>query len=335
MANCSSITFVTKDNKHLIGRTYDEFGGSENQVLFLPKDYTVFLQNGDTEGIPAKYSVLGMGVINTFRFIGIHTPILTDAMNTNGLMCTVLYYPHFAQYDTNSGAKYQVNPVFFPYFLLAECATVEEVVELLKDVNLTTEKIVEGEDMPLHFMITDKTGESVVIEPDAGGITVHRNSMGVLTNSPNYEWHKTNLRNYINITDTPKNPQIINGYEIEELGEGTGGLGIPGDYTPVSRFVRVAFYKHYSPQPENEIQAVTQMFHVFSAVDIPEGAVKVNDTLSEYTLYMSAMCAESLTYYYSSYENRRITAIDLNKIKDETGVKLFGRSSEQDINYLL
>ena len=99
-------------------------------------------------------------------------------------------------------------------------------------------------ELPCHYLISDKTGESVVVEPLADGLTVYRNEMGVLTNAPTYEWHKINLRNYLGISNLAKETQVVNGYKIEELGEGTGYLGIPGDYTPVSRFVRLAFSKN-------------------------------------------------------------------------------------------
>lgn len=331
---CSSFSWQTEDGNHLLGRTYDEFGNLDrNQIVVVPRKHRFPLEiapeRGDTaEGI---YAFAGMAVL------GLCTPILVDGLNEKGLMGALLNYPGYAVYPTRKreGAT-AVHPGFFLTYLLSQCADLNEVVSKVEAIHLTDEPVY-GQEMCVHYMLSDKTGEAVILEPDAGGMTVHRHSIGVLTNSPDYLWHRTNLRNYVGVTNLPKEPQHMGGYEITEFGKRLGGgFGLPGDYSSPSRFVRLAYFKHFAVQGRDELEGITKMFHLFACVDTPQGMLKADadQELYEQTLCISAMCGESLTYYFATAANRRISAISLKRAQEHTKMICFGLQEKQDIAFL-
>ena len=328
---CTSFSWKTKDNKHLLGRTYDQFGTlSDNKIVIIPKNYIINLENKESSvTCNSKYTLVGMGVM------GSQTPIIVDGLNDKGLMGALLYYPDYAKYDTQLTEKsININPGYFITYILSQFSTIEEIASKIKNINLTNEDMF-GEKMPLHYIFSDRTGETIIIEPDENGLSVHRNSMGVMTNSPNYNWQKNNLRNYVGITNEPKSPQTIVNFKISEFGEGSGALGLPGDYTPVSRFVRIAFLKQFGVLGNNELDGVTKMFNNFAAVTVPEGIIKVLDhEYYEKTLCLTSMCSESLMYYFSLSTNRRIQAINLNAEKNNIKLKLIDLIEDQDISFI-
>ena len=331
---CSSFSWETKDNKHLLGRTYDEFGDLRlNKIAVVPRNYNINLEINGEEGASAtgKYAFCGMAVL------GLATPIMVDGINEKGLMGALLNYPGYAAYNTRQGEGLtQIHPGFLITYLLSQCASVAEAAECMEKINLSDEPVY-GEEMQVHYILSDPTGETIIIEPDEGGISVYRETIGVLTNSPGYLWHRTNLRNYVAVTNLNKPPQTIVNFEISEFGERLGGgFGLPGDYSPPARFVKMAFLKEFAVKGKDEVQGVTKMFHNFAPVDTPEGILKADPRhdVYEQTLCISVMCAESLTYYYSVCTNRRICAVCLDREKDNAEIKHFDLQEEQDICYI-
>ncbi len=334
ISGCSSFTWETMDGKHLLGRTYDQFGSMEgNRIAVVPRRYKMKTEVGDYSDsvVTVKYAHLGMAVT------GLHTPVIVDGINEKGLMGALLNFPEYAVYDTQlSKHNINVHPGFLTGYLLGQCENVEEVVKYLSFVNLTDEKIF-GEAMSVHYIFCDCSGESVVIEPEAGGIHIHRDCLGVMTNSPDYLWHKSNLRNYIAITNLHTPPKKIIDIEFSCFGKGTGGgFGLPGDYSSPSRFVRVAMMKNFAVKGKDEIDGISKMFHNFSAVDIPDGILKADPEKDNYeqTLCISGMCAESLTYYFSTVINRRISALCLCREVGNRALKFYDLPRQQDICYL-
>ncbi|AEB77446.1 linear amide C-N hydrolase [Clostridium botulinum] len=329
--DCSSFSWFTKDNKHLLGRTYDEFGDlRKNKIVVIPRNYKINLEINNYNNICyGIYSFVGMAVL------GLNTPIFTDGINEKGLMGALLYYPGFAHYNSKSIKNaININPGFFITYILSKCATINEVLIEINNINFINE-LVFGEEIPVHYIFSDRSGESIIIEPDKRGISVYRNSMGVLTNSPSYFWQIQNLRNYLGITNVPRQPQTVVNYQISQFGEGTGGLGLPGDYTPVSRFVRLAFLKQFAVQGENEVEGITKMLRNFASVEIPEGIIKdLNKPNYVQTLCTSCMCSESLIYYFKLSCNSRINAINLEHEKNNKQVKCFNLPLKEDILFL-
>lgn len=331
---CTSFALDTLDQKHLLGRTYDFFGNLEgNKLTFTPRIYPTQLEINKEKSkiINGKYSFLGMSVI------GLVNPIMVDGINEKGLMGALLNYPQYAIYNTQKG-EHQINihPAFFLNYILSQCKTIEDIVEKCKGLNFVNDTI-QGEEMSVHYILSDTTGETIIVEPDKKGIIIHRNTIGVLTNSPDYIWQRTNLSNYVGVTNLHKPPQTIINYQVNGFGEGVGGgFGLPGDYSSPARFVKIAFLKEFMVKPQDEIDGITKMFHNFATVDIPEGILKECEEKEHYekTLFTSAMCGESLTYYFSSSTNRRISAIQLkNEIKG-TQIKYFELQEKQDIAYI-
>lgn len=331
-ASCSSFTCVSADKKHFLGRTYDEYGDiTNNKVVIIPKGYQIsltFMGKKENNHQITDHQIVGMNVS------GLNTPFLTEGMNEKGLMISLLFFPHFAKFDTRK-STYDVNGGLLLPFVLGKCQNVDEAVELLNEINIVNE-LETGMDLPCHYLISDRSGEAIVAEPVDDGIKIYRNEIGVLTNAPTYDWHKINLRNYLGTSNIGREPQKIGDYVIEELGEGTGYLGIPGDYTPVSRFIRLAFTKEYMPIPENEIDAINKMFNVFETVDVPEGVIytppEARSPYHEKTQCTSIMCAESLKYYFITSSNNRVCCVDLSKeISTTTDLKEIAIPFDQDI----
>ena len=327
---CSSFSWETKDGRHLLGRTYDQFGDlAANRVIGVPPGAGCSPSlHPEGEAPSGRYAYTGMAVL------GFGEPILVDGVNAAGLMGALLHYPEYAVYPKKAEPeKTAVHPGRLLAWLLCRCAGVREAVEAMNAITLVDEPI-QGKPLPAHYILSDKTGETLVIEPDAGGVRIHRNTIGVLTNSPDYRWHRTNLRNFVGVTNLPKAPRTISGHEIREFGERLGGgTGLPGDYSSPSRFVRMAFMKEYAVRGENEVDGVSRMFRTFAMVDIPEGLAKgdPDHEVYEQTLCTSVLCAESGLYYFAPAQNRRISAVRLL----EAGAKVqhFPLGDTQDILY--
>lgn len=331
---CSSFSWDTEDGKHLLGRTYDQFGDlSRNKIAVIPRGYRMRLEiNPSSQAwTAARYAFAGMAVL------GQDTPIMVDGINENGLMGVLLNLPDYACYrQQTGGGRMPVNPGFLITCLLARCASVEEVAWMLPRIQLT-EELVFGCRMSVHYMFSDVTGEAMVVESDREGMNTYRHSIGVLTNSPDYKWHLTNLCNYTGVSNLPIHPRQLNGIRIAEFGENQGGgMGLPGDYSSPSRFVRMAFLKEYAVRGVHELDGISKMFHNFASVDIPRGIIRAGDDSEDYdlTLCIAAMCAESRTYYFSTAENRRISAVRLERELGNREIKYFELPKGQDVDYL-
>ena len=197
--------------------------------------------------------------------------------------------------------------------MLANHETVDEVKDAIKDLELVKVPINEKTPLPtLHWMIVDKTGKSIVVEKTKEKFAVHDNTVGVMTNNPTFDWHITNLNEYMYIT--PNHPKDVkwSNQELTPLGVGAGTLGIPGDFESVSRFVRIAYLKSKFPVSEDLLSGISQFFHMLNNVAMPRGAV-ISEGSDDITLYSSCMCQQKGIYYYSTYNNNGVSAVDMNK----------------------
>lgn len=327
---CSSFSWETRDGRHLLGRTYDQFGDLRaNRVISVPKGHPCAPGlRTDGNGKPSDYGFTGMAVL------GFGEAILVDGVNTAGLMGALLHYPEYAFYkDTAAPGTVAVHPGRLLPWLLSRCASIEEAVQEMDAVTLVDD-LTQGSPLAAHYILSDGSGETVILEPDADGLRLHRQSIGVLANSPDYIWHRTNLRTYVGVTNQHKPPQTVVGYELRGFGERLGGgFGLPGDYSSPSRFVRLAFMKEFAVPGENELDGVSKMFRAFAPVDLPEGLAKAdpNYEVYEQTLCTSVMCAESGIYYFAPAENRRISAV--LPPEDTAELQYFELGSVQDIDY--
>jgi choloylglycine hydrolase len=307
------------------------------QVVFVPKGKNTTLNySGDSKR--TNYSCLGMGIRID------DTIALFDGINESGLMGALLYFPEYAHYSYNVvEGKDNLAPDHVISYVLGQYKNLAEVEQAFKNkINIVKQKeplknfrIV----LPLHYIFSDGTGKSVIIEPQEDGIHVITDSIGVMTNSPDYTWHERNLRNYLTVNSMQHEPIQFLGKTLRPFGQGSGVFGLPGGYTPVDRFVRVAFLKQNSFQPRTETEAITLSHHILESVSIPRGVVRKEDNDGfagkiDYTNYSAYMCSESHVYYYSTYGNQRIRCVQLDKLKNETDYQEFKVDGSEDILHI-
>ena len=214
-----------------------------------------------------------------------------DAQNDAGLTFSANFLPNFTEYETvEADDKGYVSLLEFGMWSLGEFASVAEFEAALPDVKVWfgDEKI-NGISPEVHFVFTDKTGESIVVEFVNGEQEVHKNVARVLTNAPTYGWHLNNLRNYLDLTPKGEGAVKIGADNVTALGQGGGLRGVPADYTPPSRFVKAAYLTHFAYEPKNVDEAMTLGEHILNTVDIPEGVVRSEEngqTVADYTQWV-------------------------------------------------
>lgn len=346
---CSSISWSTEDKNHLWGRNFDFNRIAEgSKITYVPKGKEYYccgtsLENNVVEEtkVESKYSAVGTGslLIKT-------TPVLYEGVNEKGLMGGQLYFRGFAHYPSEkSPDTMALQPPFVVTYLLTQCASIEEVVDTIKNKVTIISIPMLGNVPTIHWSFTDRTGENIIIEYDKKGMNIYRNSMGVMTNSPDYSWHRTNLLNYFNIRNIDYDSLEINGDKLEQCFSGNGAMGLPGDCSSPSRFIRLSFLKKYGVKGKNEEEGVTNAIHLFNNVAFPLGLVEVSEKGDitkydsgvvpyDYTVYTSIMCSESLKFYWVSYENQRVQCVDLNHLLTNDEYVQFDIDRKADFKYL-
>ncbi len=317
---CTGIKLKTKDNKAVHGRTF-EFGIKvDTSVAVTPKGYafTGTTPLGDGMSYQSKYAAVGSICFDNLAIM--------DGMNEAGLSIGTFYFPGYAGYTptTTENQASSLSPIDFSNWILTQFGTLEEVKSALQSVFIAP-TVIQGwgkTPPPFHYIVYDKSGNSLVIEPMEGKLNVFDNPLGILTNSPNFEWHMTNLRNYINLKPDNVAPLKIGKLVLAPFGQGSGMVGLPGDFTPPSRFVRAAVYS-VTANPVNTVnESVFQAFHILNQFDIPLGTVRQeNDGTvhSDYTLATVVHDPHNLKYYFRTYEDQTIRVADLKAF--DTGAK--------------
>ncbi|MBR3979298.1 MAG: choloylglycine hydrolase [Oscillospiraceae bacterium] len=297
---CTAISFLTK--QHYFGRNLDLEYHYNETVTITPRHFRLsFRYAGELNN---HYAYIGMATIEAAY------PLYYDATNEFGLSMAGLNFPHFAKYQPLSDNKTNIAPFEFIPWILSQCKTVSDAERILSTTNLTdicfSEKYPQT---PLHWIICDRY-RSVVVEPTATGLEIHENPVGVLTNSPGFTFQMYNLANYLNLTPQWPQNRFSNNINLEPYSAGMGALGLPGDLSSASRFVRAAFTKLNSVCDQDENSSVSQFFHILDSVAQQRGCVQVNGKL-EKTVYSSCCNTNTGIYYYTTYENRQITAVCL------------------------
>lgn len=347
-AGCSALSWHTEDGKHLWGRNLDFNRLAEGtMVTFFPTG-TIYRISGteDPSGTQeirrtARYAAAGMGLYPTSGIA-----ILYEGINSQGLMGGQLYYRTLAHYSAHCRpGTTPIQPPFLVYHLLAQCATVEEVVQVLRKELTLVDRPFWGTVPPLHWTFSDRTGESIVVEPDEDGLHIHRSAIGVMTNSPDYRWHRLNLLNYAGIRDLDHDGLCICGDSLTQCFSGSGAQGLPGDWSSPARFVRLALLKKHCLPGKDEASGIAAMLHLFQSAAFPLGMIRVSQpghiteqdsgvVPFDYTVYTSIMCAESLRYYWTTYENQRVQCIDLHHLSNRDQPVQFPLGREPDFLYL-
>lgn len=310
---CTTIGFSYKEGM-VFGRTLEIGVILDNKILYVPKDSIDFIDTIETK-FSSKYATIGSGFFDISSF--------GDGINEVGLMGSSNFFPKYASFSKEPivGKLNMTTSNAFDY-LLTRCKDVNEVKEKAKNIILLEKG--NGQDISTsnHFFFMDAKGDKVVLEPKDGVLAVYDNPYGVLTNSPDFHWHVTNLKNYINLKSHNIEEANINGEEVLKLGEGTGMLGIPGDFTPPSRFVRAAYFVSNTDKELERNSAILQGFRILSQFDIPKGAViDPKEKHEDEALYTSIMDTKKGSYFIKCHENINIQGFNLEDFTDEKDIK--------------
>ena len=327
---CTGLALETKDGLHLFGRNMDIEYSFNQSIIFIPRNFKCVNKSNKKE-LTTKYTVLGMGTIFD------DYPTFADGMNEKGLGCAGLNFPVYVSYSKEDIEGKTNIPVYnFLLWVLANFSSVEEVKEALKNANIVDIPI--SENIPnttLHWMISDITGKSIVVEQTKEKLNVFDNNIGVLTNSPTFDWHVANLNQYVGLRYNQVPEFKLGDQSLTALGQGTGLVGLPGDFTPASRFIRVAFLRDAMIKNDKDSIDLIEFFHILNNVAMVRGSTRTVEEKSDLTQYTSCMCLEKGIYYYNTYENNQINAIDMNKENlDGNEIKTYKYNKTLSINHV-
>ena len=325
---CTALTLKTKDGYNLFGRNMDLAYSFNQAVTLVPRNYE-YRDRVTGEMRKNKYAILGMAsIIDEY-------PAFADALNEKGLACAGLNFPGYSYLEKNIvPGKKNLAPYDLPLWMLANFETVDEVLEEIKNIDLVAIPINEKTPLPtLHWIFSDTTGKSIVVEKTKEGLKTYENPIGVMSNSPTFDWQLTNLNEYMKTTPIQPTPINWGSKELSPLGVGAGTNGLPGGFSGVDRFVRISYLKSQYPEAEDLMSGVSQFLHMLNNVAMPRGAVITNGS-DDITIYTSCMCLQKGIYYYSTYNNNGLSAVDINKEDlDGSEIKRFDYVDELTILY--
>jgi choloylglycine hydrolase len=301
-------------NGFVAGRTC-EFGLIlDYDALFLPvgTQYSTVIGTRTGKAWISTHAVMGMATFGAMAIM--------DGVNDAGLMAGAFYFSGQAQYadPTQTDLSKALNPTEVPHFILSTCGTIDEALAAIAEVTVVGVPV-NGwgpAPPPLHYQLIDAQGRHVAVEPtQAGSLQVTENPTGAFTNSPDLPFHLLHLMQYMNISPETLQQSDVFGTMVTAPGMGSGGLGLPGDYSPPSRFVRAAFFGANHPTPPTTIDGVQELFHLLNAFDIPMGVAKVGDT-SDFTQVTVVRNARELTYAWRTYGDQRIRQVNMRELMD-------------------
>ena len=300
---CTAITYRTKD--HYFGRNLDYEHGFQESVVITPRDYPFSFRR--MAPMEQHYAMIGMAIVSGGY------PLYFDATNEHGLSMAGLNFPLSAKYMTEVTGKDNVTPFELIPWLLGSCKSVMEAMDKLNNANLVNIPFSPEYPLsPLHWIMADEA-QTVVIEQTEAGLQVYDNPVGVLTNEPPFPFHMTNLQNYLHVSNQDPDNHFAPELPLKVYSRGMGGLGLPGDLSSSSRFVKAAFTRLHSLSKDSESASISQVFHVLSSVAQQQGCVKAG-ALYEKTIYTSCCNTGKGIYYYTTYENSQITGVRLHGI---------------------
>lgn len=320
---CTAVSFQSKD--HYFGRNLDLHHRFDESVVVSPRNYPFRFQAVDT--ISEHYAMIGIAtVIDNY-------PLYYDAVNELGLGIAGLNFPGNTVYFPMDARKNNIASFELIPWVLCKCRSVQEACCLLKQTNILDYAFnADLPTTPLHWLIADSK-ESIVLETTAAGLQLYPDPMGILTNNPPFPYHAQNICNYMNVTSQEPSNRFSKEFPLTKYSFGMGGIGLPGDLSSSSRFVRAAFTKTNSVCQGDEYSSVSQFFHILDAVAQQRGCVRLDEGL-ERTVYSSCCNTRKGIYYYKTYDNSRITGVKLHSIPlDSEALSLFPLRWQQDILY--
>lgn len=307
---CTAISFKT--GNHYFGRNLDLEYGYEEAVVVTPRNYALqFRKENEPE---SHYAMIGVAtVVNGY-------PLYYDGTNEHGLSIAGLNFPGNAVYLPEIEDKENITPFEFIPWILSQCKTTEQAMALIDKTNIINIPFSDAYPLtPLHWIIAD-SNSTITAEPMESGIKTYQNPVHVLTNSPPFPFHINNLSGYLNLTRSEPKNRFAPNLELFSYSRGMGATGLPGDLSSSSRFVRAAFTLHNSVCDHSEEASISQFFHILGSVAQTAGCVQIGDAF-ERTVYTSCCNTTKGIYYYTTYENSQINAVDMHREQlDSTGL---------------
>ncbi|MDO4276496.1 MAG: choloylglycine hydrolase family protein [Eubacteriales bacterium] len=327
---CTAMLMTTAHEGAFFGRTMDFSYPLSPELYFVPQNFQ-WTNIPETHTICSKYAFMGIGQ-------DISPVVFADGVNEMGFAAAALYFPDYAQYDSasfNYSSTPPIAAVELVAFLLGQSPSVDHALSLLRSIKIIgTEDSVTNTVAPLHWLIADTSGRCVTVEKTADGLHLTDNPVGVLSNSPDFQWHMTNLRNYMNVSQFQTQEKHWNFLRLTPFGQGNGGLGLPGDYTPPSRFIKTAFQKTHVSPPSGRKEAVSTCFHILDGVSIPKGCVMTHRETADYTQYTAFIDLSTKEYFYKTYENSRIFSVRFPDEQEHNGRMISLGKLQKDADYI-
>lgn len=317
---CTGVFTKAKDGGVVYARSLEFAVNVESKLAVCPKgmSFTGVTPDGEN-GLEWKgqYGFVGMNVYGK--------PLILDGINEKGLLFGAFYFPgefYLPPFDSAKAEK-SLAPMQLGVWALSQFATVGEVKRHLEEIVFAPTILKEmGICPPLHFMIVDANGDAIVVEPTKDGVKVYDNTVHVMTNSPTFDWHLTNLRQYMKLSNKNASSKELGKLKLTQIGNGSGMFGVPGDITPPSRFVRAAFYLNQLPEQPDVDQALATVMRLLKYFYITKGMVVEPDgktSLDEYTMWETYADLKNKRFYFATYDNMNIRMVDLKKLNLESG----------------
>ncbi len=336
---CTGIILRSLDGVTIPARTMEFSFDIRSNIVIVPagtKITTLSWDDGnDGFTYEAKYGFAGANCLGK--------PDVLDGVNEKGLYFGAFYFAGVAKFETVSRENRDraISSEELGNWILSQFSSVEELRAALpkKVIVGTYIKEIDGV-APFHYAVSDSTGASVVIEYTKSGLTFFDNTVNAVTNNPTFDWHKTNVRNYVGLSPVNRDKVTVGRETIRPFGQGTGMFGLPGDHSSPSRFVRAVAFANTSLPAENSADAVFNAFHILNTFDIPKGSIRESsdEALTDYTVWTSATDTKNAVYYYKTYNTQAVECVNVRKaiaglktpkvIKMESGFIVRDRTGE-------
>lgn len=298
---CTAITLTSKSNEVFFGRTMDFSYDIIPKFFIIPRSFQWTNPLNDTL------------ITDSYKFIGLGQEIdgllgFFDGVNEMGFAAAALYFAGYAKYESiSSENKNSIASINFLHYILGKCSSINDLPNVLKSIHIVgMEDPITNTVAPLHWIATDKSGRCVIIESTNKGVKIINNPIGVMTNSPDFNWHMTNLRNYMETSPNQTEKAQWNNFELTPFGQGGGTSPLPGGFTSPERFIRAAYLKTHIPTPSNSSEAINSCFHILESVSIPKGAVITKNNTYDYTKYTAFINVNTREYFYKTYDDLQI-----------------------------
>ena len=324
---CTASNYITE--KHYFGRNFDYEISYHERVTITPRNYEFKYRKIDD--IKSHYAIIGIAAgVDGY-------PLYYDACNEKGLAIAGLNFAGNAVYNEFDEGMVNITPFELIPYILGSAASVSEARKLLEEINLVNINFADELPLsPLHWMLSDNSGEAIVVEPLEGGLKIYDNPVGVLTNNPPFDKQLFYLNNYRSLSS--KNPEntFSKDIDLDEYSRGMGAIGLPGDLSSSSRFAKVAFTRANSYSLTDETSSVGQFFHILGSVEQQNGCTFISDPdLYEYTIYSSCYNTNDGVLYYRTYTNSQITAVRLDgEDLDSCDLINYPLVDEEQINFI-